>query len=840
MTLLSVRKSIVQFCPVLDSFIDLGQANLFGEDAEAQSEAVVPCEEAVVQEAPAKRQRRKRKSKVLKEIEDEAAALRRLTMTLSEKRSAAAKARWTKRDSLGPSHDLPSASARPAAVVPLADEELKVMDIGLSKDQSLKIAQQALSFNPGESPENYKFELDVFNHMLNIVSFTSVGQSLGKDERTIRRTVRLMSALTVLHKRYRNICAVKRVHYHLQRIGGDNFRPMQFLLKDKYDIVTLRVRQFERVDDPPETGSKEGSKDAIDGKKQTVTSKLLQLRSSFHCLWKVHGRYISCRQRNPTTLVPVECETAECTTQAVDSQLGDLTWFRDTFEVTGRVSVADEHPSNPKSDWTLQQRYPWLKMVQFVCKLHKICKSGEVLFRPFPLERTGLVHTTLSFMFSGAFTKWKNAAKQIIWETMAYHLFEEVGAGHEAAQYRDTVHALYCDLESMRLSGPGAVKAKCQLCSKQDIFNGHYEDETLVDHFCRGCCRDRKHCCERACKHVDDLDPPQPFNIDKWLGPLHAFNFIGEWTSTHNLMGRAYERAFGLQPKASACAAPADAAPDHQDGDPFSETGHGNQDEVLWARPICDGDPLQPELDPHGENPAPENSLADPDNQATSWERQSTYRGNAIQWFKSKPHARFAALRQVHTIQQDSVTSVLKQVGVGWEKKELKRRAAGKDPLYRGSLVYEGEFTDKPLLRYGSLVSRERHWRVLKDEDKTHELSCATYRSAAGAAAIVVQLQQAREKCYPYKPYGMLRKTHGAQYLHACALNEDREKAPCKIPPYWLLVLSLYPSPEAICRPGLSCCLNTCVFSHVRSCEQLGALRRQSHSVSFFTSRAMQ
>ncbi len=790
---------------VLASFPEISDADLF---ADAPVAAPGPVAEDARAVAPKRAARRKRRAAAEIEIERQAAQCALVPEgaehTLSEKRSAAAKARWDKnrqrdRDADAILAEPVGALAGPVGVLE-DDTAANVLPIDLAPETCAAIAEHGVMFNPeSETTKDYTLELQVFNKMLRLVSSSAVADAVQKDERTVRKVFRLVSALAVLHGRYRKLFSIKRVHRHLQHVGGASFRAMQFLVKEKFDIVTLRVRQ--------DDGAK--LEDSKDGNSEVVKAKLLQVTSSYHCLWKVHSRYISLRSRNPGTLASVESESAECTLAGLRSQQADLTWFKNHFELAGRISVADEHPSNGKADWALQESDPWLKLAQFICKCHKLFKTAEKLLKPFPLEKTGMIHATLTFQNPGMWGAWKRAAKRIIWRTLSYKVSRH-GAGAQAAHYRDQVHALYCDVDNQKLSGAGAAKAKCRLLRKKAILNGRYENTSCVEHFCDECCEGRADACRKACCCIDDLEPPKPWNINKWLGPKDAFGFFGEWMSTHDICGRAFTEAFERPVPVDDDELPPGLVENESGDEGGDDVGNmGNAapaPELLYALPILDADAVAVQnLDRYGEDPwRPDGKLEDPDAIESTQKRNTTYKKNALQWLRSDPISRYPALRQVHSVQQESIGEVLKQVGKGWDKRELKRRLKGGEPRFRGQMAQSGKFTEKGLIEYGSLVREESHWAIIKPEHKSHELSSATYRSASASAAITVELQESRESLYPFKPYAMIGASASARYLHACDMDEDRRKRPCIISPYWSSVLDMFPSPEEICGRELS------------------------------------
>ncbi len=648
------------------------------------------------------------------------------------------------------------------------------------------LAKQITSFDPKETAADYKTELDVFNKMSRVVSFSSVAETVGRDEKTVRKIFRLTAAIVVLSKRYRKLMAAQRVHHHLREVSGGDFAALQFLLKDKFDELALRVRQLEDV--RAQAGVK--GRRIVSGSKKTVISKLVMLTSSTHCLWRVKNEYVSLRARDSTTICPIEAATGEGMLAARQRQLSDLSWYLETFELCGRISVADEHPSNGVSDWRLYALHPDLHLLQFICKFHKAYKAAGVLLRPFSMERVGLVHSTLSFQFGGTWTKFEMIAKKLVEDTLVNRSWGVSGAGPAAARYREQVEALFCHMDETRMSPKTIADLRARQLVKREFLNGDFQNENIIDHRCpyEGHCPDRAFTVRSINEgYIGRFEAPKVYNVKKWLGPQHSFDTHGELLCTHNIMGRTYKIAFGPKSKSAADpgSVPGLVAEDEAEGGDAEEHA---EVPVLYARAILDGcaDDVGA-VDAHAADAAAEAGLTDPTTGSTAFERQTTYRGNALQWYDSLPRSRYVALRQIHTIQQDAVAHLMGQVGFSWGEGEAIRRARGERPRYRGAMLESGEYTDKALQAYGAVVREEHRWLAVTGASRTQALACACYRSSASAAACTEQLQKARERTYPYKPFGLLNaKDYAERKVKATDLDADRMKFLCFVSPFWL------------------------------------------------------
>ena len=815
---------MIRSCSVLDTFPDVGELDVgvsgdIEESEETADAATLPPQGVPLASAaaePSKPVRRKRRTAALKAIEISARGPTTgpsdiPVVSVSDKRREAIKARWSKRRELDTAQGEVACESKAAEdflweTMPLQGSSTSLVNMGLETAVTDPLCRRAVNFNPTETAEQYKRELDVFNSMVHMVSTKAVAEHLKLDEKTVKRTSRLLSAMCVLSKRGRNLWTAQRVHEHLKSIsgGGDKFRALQYLIKDSFDEVSLPVNTLSDVRGVDEKNDK------TIGTRESAITKLVQQTSSTHCLWRVHGQYIRLRLRQPTTLTPIDRTTAECMLGAALRQFPDeeVKWAEQTFWQGGRISVADEHPSNSKMDWALFALYDFLKLSQYVCKFHKFSKSGHVALKAFPLDKTGFTHSTLTFKFTGSWIIFKEALKKEIRDTLKFYEHGEHGAGAAAADYREKIHTMFSRYDDGQLSGPGVAAARALALAKEELINGNIRNEKVVEHYCR-CqppCRDRSHTIERIDREVvDRLECPKIWNWDKWMGPEHSFSFHGQWMATHKLLPRAFIRAFGARTE-TAASAPG-GGEEHDDHDELTMehvfAADVSADGPLYALPIADGDPGHAaSVDPYEQFPSEQPSpMIEPDKEMNSFERQTTYRKNATTWYQSDPLPRFMALRNIEAVKQHAMAKLAQQIGTGWEDRELHRRNEGQEPRYRGLMIHKGEFTNTARREYASLIRDPHHWEnAICQEDKSHSLSNACFRSCTGADAAIVQLQQAREKTYPYVPYGLITADELRRYTLACRIVRDLHECPGKMGPYWESLFQKFKTPLDIAK----------------------------------------
>ncbi len=288
---------------------------------------------------PAKAHRKRRTKAEMQHAQDEHAMV--AAMDLSDKRRHAVNSRWSKHRELA-ILAAADASDRELAIVapPLHVADTDVVKLpNLSVDDLKPLAVETLSFNPAlQSAKDYKLELDIFSSMSRLVSLSAIAECVKRDERSVRRTARLTTSMIVFSRKWRRLGLAQRLCHHLRTLGGDDFEPLQYLMKDKFDEVMLPVRMLEAI-------FRHDNK-VVRGTKVAVKAKLMMLQTSHHYLRSDKSKYVSTRYKDATTMVPIEAATPECLLGARLQQLGDLTWEQSQFKLCGRIPVRDEHASN--------------------------------------------------------------------------------------------------------------------------------------------------------------------------------------------------------------------------------------------------------------------------------------------------------------------------------------------------------------------------------------------------------------------------------------------------------------------------------------------------------------
>ena len=105
-------------------------------------------------------------------------------------------------------------------------------------------------FSPPRSLVAFQRELDQFNAISRMVSMRAA-QVQGKHRKTMTAHVRLLAATVVLARRFRSIASLQNVHNHLERLAattGGEFQAVGFIVKQKFDELSLKLRVAKHVD----------------------------------------------------------------------------------------------------------------------------------------------------------------------------------------------------------------------------------------------------------------------------------------------------------------------------------------------------------------------------------------------------------------------------------------------------------------------------------------------------------------------------------------------------------------------------------------------------------------
>ena len=219
--------------------------------------------------------------------------------------------------------------------------------------------------------------------MSGIRSKRVTAEALEVAEKTVARHSRIMAAVLMISRKLRSVASLKRVHEHLQQSAlteGCDFKPVAFVVKQRYDGVSLRLNIAEAVN----VDMRDNTQST---KCRTAIAKLLHTATSYHALWKVDKQYVSLVFSCPGLVQSLEKNTAEWQLEGLTTSMGDLSWAQTVFAHLLRVAVCDDAAMNEKTDLAMFMKQSFLKLLRFLCELHKEHKIAELQFSAFPVEK---------------------------------------------------------------------------------------------------------------------------------------------------------------------------------------------------------------------------------------------------------------------------------------------------------------------------------------------------------------------------------------------------------------------------------------------------------------------
>ena len=706
--------------------------------------------------------------------------------TRSEICRDAAKARWAKKP-----HD-----AQPAVIVPQPDvQQLRydaIVPFVASTDSSdgtmvtfSKHFTTALEARLSAIPElkknlKMRVETQIVVQCTKILSTKVLSELLKVDPDTVVRKQRLIAATIVLAKRWRAFTVIGQLNELLKSMAHS--RGLMAMQKIKYDGVSFRLVLDDADQAADDVDNPNATKPDIYEEKPSVIAKLLQVTVVYACLWKVGERYLSITTRGPTTVRPLDADSAVCIVDGLTKEAGVPGFFKHAFDDFVRLVAADDAGSNGLADLTIWFLHNWQHLLKFVCSIHKEHRVCEIQLGTFASDSSGLRNSSLASQYAGVFRKVRAEMKAVIKEKLVFRPLAagETGSSPEHARYRQSVLAVFGEDPKGRCSGPQALKRQRRWLCLASKLNGNWEDEDSIEHWCPGplCCKDAEDCYKSICKHcINPLPRPPDYEQDRWLGSEGNGKWHGLWIGCHNLYGQAFERFCKAPRPADVVAMDALDDANGSEGEDGGDAGGAPADEGAIV-PFAAADEALDFADLA-------ERLEDVQPEAAPFQRQKTFRQNTLNWLKSTPLPRLWILIRVHRVQQNAQKKQLKQVGVAWEQRELKRRLAGKKPVYRVVEAVQCQIETDALRSYARIADREEEWREFPDRSQTHDHASLVYRSCASSSAAEFQLQKIRKQHYPFKPFAILDSEGDQKESLISDLHADAILSPCKMDVFW-------------------------------------------------------
>ena len=747
---------------------------------------------------PKSKRGRKRGSVALRAIlreaaedEEEAAAAEEVdpAEARSRRAKAAAEARWSKRrtstEPAGDALPLVPVSAPPAATGASSEA---IAGIPMSRTLMDKLVAADKPWSQQQAMI-YKRELDLFINMTNHISATALQvHSGGSSRQTFSRKRRLMAACLVMFRRFRGISALKGIYYTLQATCTD-FRALHFLVKEKYDEMALRLR----------LACTDSLKSMAKEKEELAIAKLLQTTIAYGAVFRANGRNIGVRIPLPSTITSIERTNSECIKAGLLRQQAEVAWCKDAFERCTRLPMADDHGGCGKADWSIFNDNRWLVLFKVVCSLHKEHKCGEVNFTGYKMEKTGLVHSTLSFSFAGVWWKFKRTLKRKIKAKLKCYNYGSCGAGPEANAKRAKFEALFVKgAVDGRIEGARAEARQLHFQNRSRLLNGDLDVTTEVQHFCFGpwCCKNPADTYRQICLLViDPMQSPRVWNVGKWLGADDAIDWHGEWLGTHGLLREVYYEVMHKEDKDEPDDMPPGPLEPAEESDDEAEGGGDAE-----GRP-AGGCVRGSDAGYAGDVDVEDLPEVVPD--ATAIERAKTYRSNALKWYSSDPLPRLMQIKQLHSVQQQNTKDFLKQCGTPWYAQEIARRVRGETAEYRSSMLLSGKFTSVVRQKYSRLGTSAEMWHILPESTLTHDHAVSIWRSSSASVAANYELQDVRNRIVPIQALDLANANPLVRKMTASWLIQEFHKSPCKFGYWWRRHMAAYPTLQELTSSAL-------------------------------------
>ena len=648
-----------------------------GEAAVADA-PLVPMAEAGASEAVAKRaEGQKRGSATLRRLRREFLE-KEAPMSREERARRAAQARWRKRsEAEESSREVAPADSLPAgvlALVPHVPPEACEPGTMVSFSKSFPTDLEALAAMKPVEPKrpNYQVESLLIMHSTQVLSMKAMAEVMRKDEKTVATKSRLLAAVVVLSRRYRMFKTFEDANQK-QKDSRQRTVPLMCVQREQYDGVSFKLRVGEGASSDSDQ-EHQGEKRDVTKDKAAVAAKLLQVTTGFACLWRCGGKCQSIISKGPTTLRPIEADSAPCLVDGLTKECNQPPWMREEFINNVRLVIADDAGQNGMADAYIAYIRQWQALLKFICSVHKEHRVADIQFQSFHNDSRGLLHSTLMNQYSGVWRKIRKCMRLIFKQKLKRVVGGSASA--EAKRFREAVLSQFGNPPGAKVTKRAAREQELWLAILR-LLDGDWENWEEIMHYCSGpeCCKNRRMTLRQIWQFIlKKLARPENWGEDRWLGSEVSVKFHGLWLFCHGLYHQAVMMAFEAKPSVSLEDMPSLVDREESDGDDH---------EPAAAIPLQDEAPADADLQ------IVEFVLQDVSPESTSFVRQTTYRENTISWLKTDPRPRLWCMEAVHGIQQWSQKERLKSTGARYEEREYKRRIKGEKPKYRICEAYK-------------------------------------------------------------------------------------------------------------------------------------------------------
>lgn len=406
--------------------------------------------------------------------------------------------------------------------------------------------------------------------------------------------------------------------------------------------------------------------------------------------------------------------------------------------------TTDAHPSNIAAESFMLFDGPTSnRLLHLLCDVHK---CSAVAKKPVALHSTivsEMIQLALAFKATGSVAKMRRHLKDVVAEWVVHK------SGYpplDAAPFREAV----CDtFLSSRSKKTVAVKTFLHR-----ILNGDWRNFGVLEHYCRGCCRDKSDTI-KVCQKYLALGFAKCrikiFPRSNWCGSDTTVDQIGGYLAIHGLFREVFARTFACKPSCMPAMGPdrarCEGAPVAEcRGEPLDvdeEDGVAVDDAAGVGAIVAMGGDADDA--PHGA------AVADPENERRKQLAQAKQIGMRL---LSRPEALrdLFLIRRVLRPQVAMMRELLRRSGDTWELNEMKTFAEQGRRRYRILEAYRSADAKEFLRSIFAVFTEE--WAHLPL--KTKEGHCLAYRMLAMSGALTYKLFLKRHTFFPYVVFGLL------------------------------------------------------------------------------------
>ena len=701
-------------------------------------------------------------------------------MSRGDRAKHAANSRWRKREApKEPQAEVMSAAKDLKPLVPWVDQAPASMPDWPLADHTLgqlAVAQSA------ESPSvSMTVESKLVNHCRSVLSKAQLSKISGVDRKTATRKLRCMAAMVVLMRRGRSSIVMKRVHDEL-KAGSTEFEAILHVVKDKFDEVSLLLASRDSLDSHRKRAQGLRAENFGVQKPETSVAKILQVTRTVAALFKVDQDYVVFVNPCPTTCRSIESTSAESMRDGLERQGLTDAETRERFTYLSRLPISDQHRAILKSDYAMLRDRPYELLLKFVCDLHIQQKIAKLVFAGFPQDSRGLLHSTLSLQFTGCWRRFKDTWFEYIEQHLV--IVDPAECTDDDNDHRDEVFRKYCSGLSIDSITRAPIDQIEVVYARREICNGRFKLVGRVEHVERGCCRNRQHTLTKWRENIIEREqrPPQ-WSYERRLGVEPSADFHGFWMESHNQFEPVYKKALLNIPWPTPSLDVLSRRPPEGAGDHAMGADEGAADEEHDG---ALGGQIVPFEDIVSGAAAAE-EMVDPERDADTAKRQTTYRGNVRIWLSSRPRPRMWCLREMLRTQQCSQKELLHDCGPSFDERnqQAKRKNPRAQVESRILKAVNGRYVLPYMRAYGSLTANP--WPNVPEEYITHSLEVSVYMSAAACSGANFQLRVVRMRLSPFLPF--LMQNPGMFETISLELFELILRFPCKLDPFFFSLL---------------------------------------------------